>query len=78
MKIKFLLVCLLCIISNCVPLAVEADRQSSESRGKDCINKKNTHLLLCQTAKLDVRLCFLTFPDCFEDVGSSGSSSSSE
>ena len=77
MNVKFILISLIILVSNCVPLAIDSDKQSSKARGNDCINKKNTHLLLCQTLKLSLSLCYLSFPDCFEEA-SSGSSSSSE
>ena len=77
MNVKFILISLIILVSNCVPLAIDSDKQSSKARGNDCVNKKNTHLLLCQTLKLSLSLCYLSFPDCFEEA-SSGSSSSSE
>ena len=57
-------------ISNCVPLALDNDKRASESRGTECVQKKNNHLLLCQVAKLGLPLCFVTFPNCYEDASS--------
>jgi hypothetical protein len=51
-------------------VSLSNDKKAAESRGGECVQKKNTHLLLCQVARLGLPLCFVTFPNCYEDASS--------